>query len=172
MPLIPISIRTQTDTSFPTPQVRWSTHTSSNVESLLSKLTPSKATGPDGIPSFILKKCLAVIPPSLAALFNLSCLGYHVSANLLNVPIASLMLLLVSLTPIKIWAWSLVTILSGTSILPTVHLRPTACWDSFLLPTSYWLELKDLLFFFKCKQGNFDVDISQYLTFSSQYASS
>ena len=40
-----------------------------------------------------------------------------------------------------------------------------------LLPISYWLELKDLLFFFKCKQGNFDVDISQYLTFSSQRSS-
>ena len=42
------------------------------MESLLSNLTPSKATGPDGIPSFILKKCSAVIAPSLAALFNLS----------------------------------------------------------------------------------------------------
>ena len=81
MPLIPIShlssILTQTDTSFPTPQVRWSTHLmicvmSSQVESLLSKLTSSKSTGPDGIPSFILKKCLAVIAPSLTALFNLS----------------------------------------------------------------------------------------------------
>ena len=40
-----------------------------------------------------------------------------------------------------------------------------------LLPISYWLELKDLLFFLKCKQGYFDVDISQYLTFSSQRSS-
>ena len=40
-----------------------------------------------------------------------------------------------------------------------------------LLPISYWLELKDLFFFCKCKQGNFDVDISQYLTFSFQRSS-
>ena len=41
-----------------------------------------------------------------------------------------------------------------------------------ILPISSWPELKDLLFFFKCKQGYFDVDISQYLTFSSQRPSS
>ncbi|KAK2561759.1 hypothetical protein P5673_015142 [Acropora cervicornis] len=39
------------------------------------------------------------------------------------------------------------------------------------LPISYWLELKDLLFSFKSKQGYFDIDISQYLTFSSQRSS-
>lgn len=44
----------------------------SEVKSLLSKLSPSKATGPDGIPSIFLKRCATVIAPSLAALFNLS----------------------------------------------------------------------------------------------------
>lgn len=39
-----------------------------------------------------------------------------------------------------------------------------------LLPISYRLELKDLIFFFNCKQGNFDLDISQFVTFSSQRA--
>ena len=95
---------------------------------------------------------------------NLSCLGYHVSANLLNIPIASLMLLLVSLTLIKIWAWSLVTTLSGPSILPTVHLRPTACWDSFvgtvprwrmfLLGGSFILRLLDLTFPTPARSGH------------------
>ena len=36
-----------------------------------------------------------------------------------------------------------------------------------LLPISYWLEIKDLIFFFKCKQGLYDLDISCYVTFSS-----
>ena len=40
-----------------------------------------------------------------------------------------------------------------------------------LLAISYLPELKDLLFAFKCKQGYFDVDISQYFTFSSQPSS-
>ena len=35
-----------------------------------------------------------------------------------------------------------------------------------LLPVSYWLELKDLTFFYKCMQGLHDLDISPYVTFS------
>jgi sarcosine oxidase/L-pipecolate oxidase len=35
-------------------------------------LLPSKATGPDGIPAYLLKRCSEVIAPSLAALFELS----------------------------------------------------------------------------------------------------
>ena len=40
-----------------------------------------------------------------------------------------------------------------------------------LLPISYWLELKDLIFFFKCKHGLFDLDISSFVTFSSNSSS-
>lgn len=40
-----------------------------------------------------------------------------------------------------------------------------------LLPISYWLELKDLIFFFKCLHGLFDFDISQFVTFSSNVVS-
>ena len=42
------------------------------VQSLLSSLSPSKATGPDGIPAYILKRCSKVIAPSLTVLFELS----------------------------------------------------------------------------------------------------
>ena len=35
-----------------------------------------------------------------------------------------------------------------------------------LLPLSYWLEMKDLLFFFKCKSGQFDLNISKFVSFS------
>ena len=44
----------------------------SDVQSLLSNLSPSKATGPDGIPAYLLKRCSEVIAPSLTALFELS----------------------------------------------------------------------------------------------------
>ena len=40
-----------------------------------------------------------------------------------------------------------------------------------LLPISYWLEIKDLIFFFKCKQGLYDLDISSFVTFSSHRSS-
>ena len=40
-----------------------------------------------------------------------------------------------------------------------------------LLPISYWMELKDLVFFFKCKHGLFDLDISSFVTFSSNSSS-
>ena len=40
-----------------------------------------------------------------------------------------------------------------------------------LLPISYWLEIKDLIFFFKCKQGLYDLDISSFVTFSSNRSS-
>jgi hypothetical protein len=40
-----------------------------------------------------------------------------------------------------------------------------------LLPISYWLEIKDLTFFFKCKQGLYDLDISSFVTFSSNRSS-
>jgi hypothetical protein len=39
---------------------------------LLSSLSPSKATGPDGIPAYLLKRCSEVIAPSLTVLFELS----------------------------------------------------------------------------------------------------
>ena len=39
---------------------------------MLSDLSPSKATGPDGIPAYLLKRCSVVIAPSLTALFELS----------------------------------------------------------------------------------------------------
>jgi hypothetical protein len=42
------------------------------VQSLLSSLSPSKATGPDGIPAYLLKRCSEVIAPSLTVLFELS----------------------------------------------------------------------------------------------------
>jgi hypothetical protein len=40
-----------------------------------------------------------------------------------------------------------------------------------LLPISYWLEIKDLILFFKCKQGLYDLDISSFVTFSSNRSS-
>ncbi|CAB4029272.1 Hypothetical predicted protein, partial [Paramuricea clavata] len=42
------------------------------VQSLLSSLSPSKATGPDGIPAYLLKRCSEVIAPSLTVIFELS----------------------------------------------------------------------------------------------------
>ena len=39
---------------------------------MLSSLSPSKATGPDGIPAYLLKRCSEVIVPSLTVLFELS----------------------------------------------------------------------------------------------------
>ena len=39
------------------------------------------------------------------------------------------------------------------------------------MPISYWLEIKDLIFFFKCKQGLYDLDISSFVTFSSNRSS-
>jgi hypothetical protein len=40
-----------------------------------------------------------------------------------------------------------------------------------LLPISYWFEIKYLIFFFKCKQGLYDLDISSFVTFSSNRSS-
>ena len=40
-----------------------------------------------------------------------------------------------------------------------------------LLPISYWLEINDLIFFFKCKQGLYYLDISSFVTFSSNRSS-
>ena len=40
-----------------------------------------------------------------------------------------------------------------------------------LLHISYWLEIKDLIFFLKCKQGLYDLDISSFVTFSSNRSS-
>ena len=31
-----------------------------------------------------------------------------------------------------------------------------------LLPISYWFELKDLTFYYKCKSGGYDININQY----------
>ena len=42
------------------------------VQYLLSSLSPSKATRPDGIPAYLLKRCSEVIAPSLTVLFELS----------------------------------------------------------------------------------------------------
>jgi hypothetical protein len=42
------------------------------VQSLLSSLSPSKATGPDGVPAYLLKCCSEVIAPCLTVLFELS----------------------------------------------------------------------------------------------------
>ena len=39
---------------------------------MLSSLSPSKATWPDGIPAYLLKRCSEVIAPSLTVLFELS----------------------------------------------------------------------------------------------------
>jgi hypothetical protein len=33
-----------------------------------------------------------------------------------------------------------------------------------LLPISYWFEIKDLTFYYKCKSGGYEVDIDQYST--------
>jgi hypothetical protein len=41
-----------------------------------------------------------------------------------------------------------------------------------LLPISYWLEIKDLIFSYNCKQGLYDLDISSFITFSSNRSSS
>ena len=46
--------------------------TESEVHFLLRNLIEYKATGPDGIPSCLLKCCSEVIAPSLAALFEIS----------------------------------------------------------------------------------------------------
>ncbi len=32
-----------------------------------------------------------------------------------------------------------------------------------LIPLSYWLELKDIVFFFKCKVGVYELDIQQFI---------
>ena len=36
-----------------------------------------------------------------------------------------------------------------------------------LLPISYWFEIKDLTFYYKCKSGGYEVDIDQYYTSNS-----
>ena len=36
-----------------------------------------------------------------------------------------------------------------------------------LLPISYWLEIKDFLFFSKCWKGYYDLDVSSFVAFSS-----
>jgi hypothetical protein len=33
-----------------------------------------------------------------------------------------------------------------------------------LLPISYWFEIKDLTFYYKCKSGGYEIDIDQYST--------
>ena len=33
-----------------------------------------------------------------------------------------------------------------------------------LIPLSYWHEIKDIIFFYKCKSGKYELDINQFIT--------
>ena len=66
----PANLTSSTCTLSPEDQISEITLCVEEVANCLSNLDPTKASGPDEIPSRILKECSVQIAPSLCALFN------------------------------------------------------------------------------------------------------